>query len=95
MHATIRRYEGLSSVEEVARRLEEGGFVRLLEGIGGFVAYYLIDAGDGKLASVTVFEDQAGAEESNRIASQFVSDQLSDLGMNPPEVTAGEAVLQG
>ena len=95
MHATIRRYEGLSSVEEVARRLEEGGFVRLLEGIGGFVAYYLIDAGDGKLASVSVFEDQAGAEESNRIASQFVSDQLSDLGMNPPEVTAGEAVLQG
>ena len=95
MHATSRRYEGLSTGHEVTRRLEEGGFVQLLKGITGFVGCYLVDAGDGTLGSVTGFEDQAGAQESNRLASEFVTDQLSDLGMNPPQVNAGDVVLQG
>ena len=95
MYATIRRYEGLNSPEQLTRRLQEEGFVAALKGIEGFVAYYLIDAGDRSVASVTVCQDHSGTEESNRVASVFVAERLSDLGLTPPTVSAGNVVLQG
>ncbi len=95
MYATIRRCEGLNSPEQLTRSLQEQEFVATLKGIEGFIAYYLIDAGDRSVASVTVCQDHAGAEESNRVASRFVAERLSDLGLNPPTVTAGNVVLQG
>ena len=45
-YASIRRYDGVSDVDEVIRRVEEG-FVPILSGTPGFIAYYAIDQGDG------------------------------------------------
>lgn len=56
----------------------------------GFVAYYAINAGDGVVASISVFETQAGAEESNRMAASWVKQNLASLLPTPPEITAGE-----
>jgi len=43
MAATVRRYEGFIDAEEVGRRVAEG-FVRLISGVRGFVAYYCFEA---------------------------------------------------
>jgi hypothetical protein len=59
----------------------------------GFIAYYAVVAGDGVLASINVFEDQAGAEESNRMAGGWVKENLASHLPNPPETTAGEVVV--
>ena len=64
-------------------------FVPALEQIGGFVAYYNLEAGPRLFASVTVFEDRGGAEASNRLAAEFVQLKLADRFPTPPEVTAG------
>ena len=57
MYASVRRYEtDPGSVDELMRRVEEG-FVPIISKAPGFVAYYALDAGDGVVASITVFED--------------------------------------
>jgi hypothetical protein len=91
MYMGIRQYkmDGPESVDELFRRVEEG-FVPIISKAPGFISYSGLDAGDGLVASITVFEDQAGMEESNRMAADWVKENLVSLLPNPPEVTAGE-----
>ncbi|MEU4930398.1 hypothetical protein AB0G54_28480 [Streptomyces yokosukanensis] len=79
---------------EAGRRVSEG-FVPLLRQVRGFVAYYWVDAGDGVMLSTSVYEDQAGADESVDRAADFVRDNLASLLPNPPQVTAGQVVAAG
>lgn len=53
------------------------------------MAYYWVDAGVGKGASLGAFKDQAGAEESVRIAADFVQKQLASV-VGKPELLKGE-----
>jgi hypothetical protein len=39
------------------------GFIPIIKDADGFLAYYAVNAGAGEIATVSVFEDQAGAEE--------------------------------
>ena len=91
MYAAVRRYEGIKDDSEAARLVGES-FVPLLEKIEGFVAYYWIDAGEGTMASLSVFDDKAGADESVKLAHQWIEDNAPGLFPNPPRVTEGEVV---
>ena len=91
MYATVRRYEGVTDPSEAGRRVNEG-FVPLISQIPRFVAYYWVDVGGGVVISTSVFEDKAGAEESNRRAAEWVRQNLAPLYPNPPQITAGEVV---
>ncbi|KOU23390.1 hypothetical protein ADK52_18130 [Streptomyces sp. WM6372] len=94
MYAVVRRYEGVTDPAEAGRRVDEG-FVPLLRQVPGFVAYYWVDVGGGAMISTSVFEDQAGAEESVKRAADFVRDSLASLLPNPPQVMAGQVVAAG
>jgi hypothetical protein len=91
MYATVRRYEGATNATEAGRQVRET-FLPVISVIPGFVAYYWVDAGGGVMISLSVFQDKAGAEESNRKAAAVVQDSLASLLPNPPQVTAGEVV---
>ena len=91
MYATVRRYEGVTNPSEAGRRVSEG-FVPLISQIPGFVAYYWVDAGGSVMISTSVFQDKAGAEESNRRGADWVRQNLAPVLPNPPQVTAGEVV---
>jgi hypothetical protein len=91
MYAAVRRYEGIKDDAEAARLVGES-FVPLLENVRGFVAYYWIDAGEGTMASLSVFDDKAGADESVTLAHQWIEDNAPGLFPNPPVVTEGEVV---
>ena len=60
MYAAIRRY-GLNPDRsgEVIRQIAEN-FVPLISETQGLLAYYVLDAGDGAFATITICEDQAG-----------------------------------
>ena len=89
MWATVRRYEGVQDPDEVAKRVDEG-FVPLIREHRGFVAYYFVDdSEEGVIFSASVFEDQADEEDSNRLAADFVNENLAELLPNPPMITAG------
>jgi hypothetical protein len=80
------------SVDEITRGVNEGLLPTIKE-VYGFQAYYAIDAGGGRMASVSVFEDRAGAEESTRIAADWIRQNMASLIPNPPEVLQGDVVV--
>ncbi len=96
MYATIRRYEGVdhARTDELTRKLDETLLPRLSE-TEGFRGYYLIEAGDGVMSSVSFFKTQEQAEESTRIASSWVRDEKLETALpNPPRITGGEVIAK-
>ena len=91
MYGAVRRYEGITNDAE-ARRLVGESLVPLLEHAPGFIAYYCIDAGNGVMASLSVFENQEGADKSVEIAHAWVAENAPTLFPNPPRVTEGPVV---
>ena len=88
MYAAVRRFEGVTDLQKVAKE----GFVPIISQMPGFVAYYLVDAGDGVTVSTSVFEHKEAEEQSTFVAGEFVAEHLAPLLPNPPQVTAGEVV---
>jgi hypothetical protein len=90
MYATVRTYEGVPDPAKAGRRVRET-FVPVISEIDGFTAYYWIDAGYGVMVSISVFEDQAGAQLSNEQAARWVRENPGVLHP-PPRYTAGVVV---
>ena len=93
MHATICRYTPIiGSIEEVMRAGR--GLTWVLGQAAGFVAYVVLDTGDGALASVSVFETQAELEDADQIAARWVAEHLATALPHPPRVSTGEVIIQ-
>jgi heme-degrading monooxygenase HmoA len=88
MHTVIRRYEGAADSTEVARRAVEE-FGPMLRDRPGFQGYYVVDAGDGVLATISVFETEEAAVETTSAAAAWVRENIPELADIPPQVTAG------
>jgi hypothetical protein len=88
LYASIRQYR-TRDAGEVARRASQG-FVPIVREIPGFVAYYLVDGGDGTLITVTVTEAHGGAEESATKAAEWTRENLADLIEGDPTIVNGE-----
>ena len=92
MYATIRIYseaEGLA--DAVAEHKAE--ILRLFNEIDGFRSYYIVKTGSVSATSVTVCDDQAGAEASNQVARDWIADNLGNLSISAPEVHVGEVAM--
>jgi quinol monooxygenase YgiN len=90
MYGVIRRYKlDPANFDEVVRRGEQG-LVPQISAAPGFVSYRVLQADNGDLISVSLFEDRAHAEESTRMVAGWVQQNLAELVPNAPEVTAGE-----
>ncbi len=90
MYAAIRRYNVFEGAAERIVERVNASLLPTLRESAGFVAYFVVDAGDGTMAAVTVFEDREGAESSNRIASEWVRQQLGGLVKSAPVILTGE-----
>ena len=91
MYASVRRYVGNTELaRELSSRVDDVRSV--IAGISGFRAYYLIDAG-GDSVTVSIFDDESGASQSNEAAAAYLKENLPDLATTPPEISAGEVVF--
>jgi hypothetical protein len=91
MYATVRRYEGIDTVrsEEITTKVG-GSLLPAVSKLPGFAGYYLIDAGEGVLTSIGLFEDASQAHESTRMAARWVREQQLESALpNTPKITAG------
>jgi len=96
MHATIRRYEASDKTRttEIIRKTQDDLLPRLSE-MPGFIGYYLIDAGEGVFNSVSIFDTQAQAEDSTRVASAWVREEKLETALtSPPQITSGKVVVR-
>jgi quinol monooxygenase YgiN len=89
MFAVIRHYHfDPKDGPEIDRRIREE-FVPIVKSAKGFVRYYWLDTGDGEGASLSVYKDKAGADESVRLAADYVKEHLSKLLTQKPEIIQG------
>src|SRR3954470_10967295 len=88
MCTVIRRYEGAADSTEVVRRAVEE-FAPMLSDQPGFQGYWAVDAGDGVLATITVFETEQAAVDSTGAARAWIQESMPELASNTPQVTSG------
>ena len=89
MFAVVRHYHFKPEDCEKIDKLVQEGFVPLLKKAKGFIRYYWLDTGNGEGASMSVFKDKAGADESIRIAAEYVKEHLSKYITQKPEIIEG------
>ena len=89
MFAVVRHYHFDKENGDKRDSLIQEGFVPLLKKAKGFIRYYWLDTGEGEGASLGVFNDKEGADESIRLAADFVKQNMASLLVQKPEVIEG------
>ena len=93
MHAVVRNYSG-GGAKQLFDVLEEKkvDIEATLRKVPGLVTYTLLRSGDGGM-SVTVCNDKAGADESLKIAREWIKKNASNIQTNPPTVSEGSVIV--
>ena len=60
----------------------------------GFGGYFVIEAGEGVMTSINLFETADQAHESTRVAATWIREENLETALpNTPKITAGEVVV--
>jgi hypothetical protein len=95
MYATIRRYEGVdeSRADEVVKQVDDTLRPKLSQ-LQGFFGYYLVDAGNGVMTSISFFDTSEHADASAATSKAWISDQKLESAIpNAPKITSGEILV--
>jgi hypothetical protein len=88
MYGSIRRYRvRTGTVTDIIESVKTG-LVPLLVQVPGFTGYYLVNAESNRATSFTVAETREALDEMNRVALQWVQENLPGR-LSEPEVIAG------
>ena len=64
-----------------------------LRELPGFAGYYLIEAGNGVLSSLGLFETSEQADESKTLVTKWISDEnFNSVIPNAPKITSGKVL---
>ena len=93
MYAAIRQGKAKAGMaEELARRIKEGA-IPIISDVPGFQAYYVIYAPDDTVTAISIFNDYAGAEESNKRGLVWIEQNLTPLLVGPATATSGPVIV--
>lgn len=88
MHVAIRRLQVQAGLMDEAVRLVENELVPIISNAPGFVEYQVVQVGEDVGLTISVFETQEQAEESNRTAAEWVKPRLAPIAAGPHEIVA-------
>ena len=89
VYASIRQAKAKTGMaEELARRIKEGA-IPIVSDVEGFRAYYVVYAPDDTVTAISIFNDYAGAAESNRRILAWIEQSLTPLLAAPATAMAG------
>jgi hypothetical protein len=93
MYASIRQAKAKTGkVEELTRQIKEGA-IPIISDVEGFRAYYVVYAGDDTVTAISIFNDYAGAEESNKRVLTWIEQSLTPLLAGPATAMAGPVIV--
>ena len=94
MHAVVRNYSG-AGAKQLFDLLEQrkADVEAAIRKVPGLISYTLLRSGDGGV-SVTVCKDKAGADESLKVARDWIQKNASNIGASPPTVMEGSVIVQ-
>jgi hypothetical protein len=90
MYANVRRYRCDPDQMDDILHLVDTDFADRITSQSGFCDYQAIDCGDGRLMTISIFDDEVAAEESSELAARFIRRRLSDFQIERTDVTTGE-----
>ena len=87
---SVRYYERIDpGNNQEQERIVREGFVPIISGSDGFIAYYFVYPGADTAATISIFETREQARASNELAREFVVENLAPLLRNPPRIIEG------
>jgi hypothetical protein len=93
MYAAIRQGKAKAGMaEELARRVKEGA-IPIISSVEGFMGYYVVYAPDDTVVAISLFNNYAGAEESNRRGLAWIEQELAPLLAGPATAIAGPVIV--
>src|SRR5262249_25633988 len=93
VYAAIRQGKARAGMaEELARRVKEGA-IPIISDVPGFQAYYVVYAPDDTVTAISIFNDFAGAEESNRRVVAWIEGELAPLLTGLDTDVAGPVIV--
>ena len=93
MYAAIRQAKAKTgTAEELARRIKDGA-IPIISDVEGFMAYYVVYAGDDTVTAISIFNRYEQAEEANRRALVWIEQNLSPLLAGPATAVAGPVIV--
>jgi Antibiotic biosynthesis monooxygenase len=96
MYASVRQYtitSGHEKVDEAVREVQ-AGLGPIISQAPGFIAYYVLDAGNNVVAAISLFESKAAANTADRMVADWIRQHLTSFVGSPPEVLEGEVIAQ-
>ena len=96
MYASVRQYtitSGHEKVDEAAQEVQ-AGLGPIISQAPGFVAYYILDAGNNVVAAISLFESKAAADTADRMAADWIRQHLTSFVAGPPTVLEGEVIAE-
>ena len=87
--ASIRIYDGVDPADMAEiTELVQDGFLPIVQDRPGFIAYFLLPAGD-TLVAFNIFASEVEASASNAAAADFVAEFMAPLLPNAPKIFEG------
>ena len=94
MHAVVRTYTGAGATQLFdVLEAQKADVEATLRKVPGLVSYTLLRHADGGM-SVTVCTDKAGADESLKVAREWIQKNVSNVQASPPNVMEGSVIVQ-
>ena len=88
MYAAIRKAKAKAgTADQLASRIKDA--IPMISSVQGFMGYYVIYAPDDTVTAISIFNNVASAEESNRLALAWIEENLGPLLVGPATATAG------
>ena len=94
MYAIVRNYSGAGAkqlFDVLDQRKTE--VETTLRKVPGLVSYLLVRSGDGGM-SITVCNDKAGADESVKVAREWIKANAANVPAYPPGIMEGPVIVQ-
>ena len=88
MYAVIRHYDDPGLASQLAEHKDE--VLGVVSGLSGFRSYVVI-GGESETITVSVYDDEASAEESTQAAKAWLSENMP--GVAPSSVDGGEVTV--
>jgi len=92
MFAAISTY-GVTDIDDLSELVKEQ-FLPIVESVPGFVAFYVVDPGDGLATTITICDDKPGADEATSRTAEWVQERALDLIESGPAVVTGAVTAE-
>jgi hypothetical protein len=93
VYASIRQAKAKTGMSQgLASRIKQGA-IPIISDVEGFRAYYVVYAPDDTVTAISIFNDYAGAEESNRRVLAWIEQSLTPVLAEPATAMAGPVIV--